>query len=51
MLAKKLQAMGINSFRQVADFTPADIQRITETLNVRGRVDQWVEQARALAGK
>ena len=51
VLAKKLQAMGINSFRQIADFTPADIQRITETLNVRGRVDQWVEQARALAGK
>lgn len=51
MLNKKLHKLGITSFQQIADFTPADIERVNEVLDFPGRIEreEWVEQARAIA--
>ena len=50
VLKDKLHALGITSFRQIADFTEADIERVNEVLNFPGRIERerWVEQARAI---
>ncbi len=47
----KLNGIGITRFRQIADFTQADIDRVDAELNFRGRIgrENWVEQARRLA--
>jgi large subunit ribosomal protein L21 len=53
-LEKKLAALGITSLKQVAEFTPADIERIDTELAFKGRIEreEWVEQAKDLiAGK
>ena len=53
-LKKKLVAAGINSWKQVAEWSDADIERIDAELNLRGRIqrEEWVEQAKELlAGK
>ena len=52
VLKDKLHALGITSFRQIADFTEADIERVNEVLNFPGRIERerWVEQARDIAG-
>ena len=49
-LQKKLNAHGIFTVRQLAELSQADIARIDETLQVKGRVgrDDWVGQARRL---
>ena len=51
VLEGKLNALGITSIGQVADFTQADIDRISEHLNFKGRIerDQWVQQAQELS--
>ena len=51
VLKDKLHALGITSFRQIADFTDADIERVNEVLNFPGRIERerWVEQAREMA--
>ncbi len=53
VLEKKLNALGIERFEQIAGWTESDIARIDETLNFRGRIEreQWVEQARELANR
>jgi large subunit ribosomal protein L21 len=50
VLAGKLNALGITSIGQVAKFTQADIDRISENLNFKGRIerDEWVQQAQKL---
>lgn len=51
VIHKKLNAMGIYSFQQIAEFTPDDIERVTEMLKVfKGRIgrDNWIGQAAAL---
>ena len=50
VIVGKLEAMGITSFQQVADFTEQDIERIDDELNFKGRItrDNWVEQAKAI---
>lgn len=50
VLKEKLFGLGITSFRQIADFTQDDIDRVNEVLNFRGRIEreQWVEQARTI---
>lgn len=50
-LEEKLNALGIYHFAQVAAFTDAEIARIDEVLNFKGRIerDNWREQAAALA--
>lgn len=51
VLKDKLTTLGIISFRQIADFTQADIDGLARALNFRGRIkcEKWVEQAKALA--
>jgi predicted flap endonuclease-1-like 5' DNA nuclease len=52
VLAGKLNALGITHIGQVAAFTQADIDRISEHLNFKGRIerDEWVQQAQKLGG-
>ena len=38
VIVGKLEAMGITTFRQIADFTTVDIERIDEELNFKGRI-------------
>ncbi len=51
VLEKKLKALGITSFAQIAAFTPEDIARVDEVLNFKGRIerDGWLDQAAAFA--
>ncbi len=53
VLQGKLNALGIVSFQQIADFTPGDIARVNDELDFPGRIERerWVEQARSLAEK
>ena len=50
-LEKKLHALGVTSFAQIASWTPAEIAEFDEKLSFKGRIDRdgWVEQARTLA--
>jgi len=51
VLEGKLHALGITRFEQIAKFKKADITRVDEVLNFKGRIDrdEWVKQAKALA--
>jgi len=51
VIVGKLEALGITTFQQVADFTAEDIERIDGELNFKGRIDrdEWVKQATELA--
>ena len=51
VLEKKLHAFGVTQFAQVAAFKKADIAKLDEALNFKGRIerDDWVGQAKALA--
>lgn len=54
VLAKKLAGEGINSFKQIADWTADDIADYDAKLDLKGRIEreEWVEQAKELmAGK
>lgn len=48
VIVGKLEALGITTFQQVADFSAADIERIDGELNFKGRIDrdEWVKQAK-----
>jgi large subunit ribosomal protein L21 len=50
-LEKKLNALGVTRFDQIAAFTAEDIQRVDEVLNFKGRIERedWVGQAKALS--
>ena len=50
VLVGKLNALGITTLQQIADFTKEDIERIDAELNFKGRIerDDWVSQAKAL---
>jgi len=52
-LEKKLHALGVTSFDQIAAWTAEDIARIDEELNFKGRIERedWVAQAKALAAE
>lgn len=45
----KLNGLGITTFQQIADFTAADVERIDEELNFKGRIEreEWIAQAKA----
>lgn len=47
VIVGKLEALGITTFQQIADFTAEDIVRIDGELNFKGRIerDEWVKQA------
>lgn len=51
VLEKKLNALGITTFAQVAAFTPDDIAKVDDALSFKGRIDRdnWLEQAAAFA--
>lgn len=51
VLEKKLNALGITTFAQVAAFTPDDIAMVDDALSFKGRIDRdnWLEQAAELA--
>ncbi|RIA54979.1 hypothetical protein [Dichotomicrobium thermohalophilum] len=51
VLEKKLNAMGIERFEQIANWTDSDIADVDDQLNFRGRIqrEKWVEQAQELA--
>ena len=48
VLRDKLHELGVTSFRQIADFTQADIERVNAVLAFPGRIERerWIEQAR-----
>ena len=43
--------MGVVSYEQIANWSAADIDRISQLLDFKGRIERenWVEQARILA--
>lgn len=51
LIEKKLNSLGIVSYEQVANWATADIERISELLDFKGRIERenWIEQARILA--
>jgi NADH-quinone oxidoreductase subunit E len=49
---RALHAIGVTSFRQIAEWTPADLERVAREIRTTPRRitrDQWVERARELA--
>lgn len=52
VLAGKLHALGVTRFAEIAAWTEADVARVDEQLNFKGRIHRegWIEQAKALAG-
>ena len=52
VLEKKLNALGITRFDQVANFSDEDIAKVDDALNFKGRImrDDWIGQAKTLAG-
>lgn len=51
LIEKRLHSLGIMSYEHIANWTAADIDRISQTLDFKGRIERenWVEQARILA--
>jgi small subunit ribosomal protein S2 len=50
-LERKLNALGITRFDQIAAFSDEDVEKVDDALNYKGRVsrDDWVGQAKTLA--
>lgn len=51
LIEKKLNSIGVSTYEQIANWTNADIDRVSQILDFKGRVEResWVEQARILA--
>lgn len=51
LIEKRLNGMGIRRYDQIANWTSGDIDRISQTLDFKGRIERenWVEHARILA--
>ncbi|MGE0022804.1 MAG: hypothetical protein AB7S70_04135 [Hyphomicrobium sp.] len=51
LIEKKLYSLGVTAYEQVANWTRDDIDRISQVLDFKGRIERenWVEQARILA--
>ncbi len=51
LIEKRLNSLGIVSYEQIANWTGADIDRISTMLDFKGRIERenWIEQARILA--
>jgi predicted flap endonuclease-1-like 5' DNA nuclease len=51
LIEKKLNSMGIVAYEQIANWTADDIDRVSQSLDFKGRIERenWVEQARILA--
>ena len=50
VIAKKLEALGITTIKQIAELTEADVERIDAELNFKGRIgrENWIEQAKQM---
>jgi len=48
VIAGKLNALGITTFKQIAEFTAEDVERIDGELNFKGRIEreEWITQAK-----
>ncbi|MGH1352682.1 MAG: 50S ribosomal protein L21 [Methyloligellaceae bacterium] len=51
VLEKKLNALGITKYSQIAEFSDKDIQKVDEVLNFKGRIqrEDWISQAKELS--
>ena len=51
LIERKLNSLGVTSYEQVANWTGADIERISQLLDFKGRIERenGIEQARILA--
>lgn len=51
LIEKKLNAMGVFNYDQIANWSAGDIERISSALDFKGRIERegWVQQARILA--
>jgi predicted flap endonuclease-1-like 5' DNA nuclease len=51
MIENRLRSLGMVSYEQIANWTAEDIDRVSQTLDFKGRIERenWVEQARILA--
>jgi predicted flap endonuclease-1-like 5' DNA nuclease len=51
MIENRLRSLGMVNYEQIANWTAEDIDRVSQTLDFKGRIERenWVEQARILA--
>ena len=51
LIEKRLNGLGVYTYDDVANWTSGDIDRISQTLDFKGRIERenWVEQARILS--
>ena len=51
LIEKRLNALGVATYDQIAKWTAADIDRVSDSLDFKGRIERenWIEQARILA--
>jgi predicted flap endonuclease-1-like 5' DNA nuclease len=51
LIEKKLNSLGVSTYEDIANWTSEDIERISQSLDFKGRIqrENWVEQARILA--
>jgi predicted flap endonuclease-1-like 5' DNA nuclease len=51
LIEKKLNSMGVTAYEHIANWTADDIDRISQSLDFKGRIERenWVEQARILS--
>ncbi len=51
LIEKKLQSLGITRWAQIARWSKADIDRVSDVLDFKGRIERenWIEQAQVLA--
>jgi predicted flap endonuclease-1-like 5' DNA nuclease len=50
LIEKKLNSMGVTAYAHIANWTASDIDRVSQVLDFKGRIERenWVEQARIL---
>jgi predicted flap endonuclease-1-like 5' DNA nuclease len=50
LIEKRLNALGISRYEQIANWTSGDIDRVSQMMEFKGRIERegWVEQARIL---
>lgn len=51
VIENKLRSMGITSYAQISQWVEADIERVSQALDFRGRIERenWIDQAKILA--
>jgi predicted flap endonuclease-1-like 5' DNA nuclease len=51
LIERKLNAMGVSTYEQIANWTADDVSTVNAKLEFKGRIERenWIEQARILA--